>query len=173
VGEAAMRDRILEAIETYPGIHFRALVREVDTSTALAHYHLEDLVNDDEVRSVDVGGYTRYFPEGELADLTEEERSMLNAMRQKRRLELVLALIEGGPAPHKGLHQIVGGSKGTLSYHLGRLEEAGIVTKDEDGHFQLVDRDQVRRLLVRYEPESDLLDDVHDLWEDLFGPHTD
>lgn len=168
-----MRDRILDAVATYPGIHFRALVREVDTSTALARYHLEDLMEAGEIRSVDVGGYTRYFPEGELESLGEDEQSMLNAMRQKRRLELVLALLQGGPAPHKALHEIVGGSKGTLTYHLGKLREAGIVEKDEEGNFQLVDRGVVRRLLVRYEPESDLLDEVHDLWEDLFGGHSD
>jgi predicted transcriptional regulator len=168
-----MRDRVREVVDTYPGIHFRALVRELDTSTALARYHLEDLMDEGEIRSVDVGGYTRYFPRGELEGLTEEERSMLNAIRQKRRLEIVLALLEGGPAPHKGLHDFVGGSKGTLSYHLGKLQEAGIVEKTDRGHFQLVDREVVRRLLVRYEPESDLLDEVHDLWEDLFGPHSD
>lgn len=168
-----MPERIREAVTTYPGIHFRALVRELDTSTALARYHLEDMLEDGAVRSVDVGGYTRYFPEGELENLTSEEQSMLNAMRQKRRLEIVLALLQGGPAPHKGLHEFVGGSKGTLSYHLDKLREADIVEKSEEGHFQLVDADQVRRLLTRYEPESDLLDEVHDLWEDLFGAHVD
>lgn len=168
-----MRARILDAIETYPGIHFRGLVREVDTSTALARYHIEDLLEDEAIRSVDVGGYTRYFPEGELESLTDEERSMLNAMRQKRRLEIVLALLQGGEASHKALHEIVGGSKGTLTYHLGKLREAGIVEKTDEGAFRPTDDDQVRRLLVRYEPESDLLDEVHDLWEDLFGPHTD
>lgn len=167
-----MRERVLETITDYPGIHFRALVRELDTSTALARYHLEDLMEADEIRSVDVGGYTRYFPAGELEGLAEEERSMLNAIRQKRRLEIVLALLQTGPGPHKALHEFVGGSKGTLSYHLEKLQEAGIVGKDEEANFHLVDRDQVRRLLVRYEPESDLLDEVHDLWEDLFGGHS-
>lgn len=168
-----MRDELLTAVRAYPGIHFRGLVREVDTSTALARYHLEDMMEAEEVRSVDVGGYTRYFPTGELDELDEEEQTMLNAMRQQRRLEIVLALLQGGPAPHKGLHEFVGGSKGTLSYHLDKLRAAGIVAKDpEEGHFQLTDEQQVRRLLARYEPESDLLDEVHDLWEDLFGGHS-
>lgn len=96
---------------------------------------------------------------------------MLNAMRQKGRLEIVLALLQGGPAPHKALHELGGGSKGTLSYHLGQLRETGIVEKTDEGHLQLVDAKQTRRLLVRYEPKSTLLDEVHDLCEDLFGGH--
>lgn len=168
-----MPDRIVSEIHDHPGIHFRALARELDTSTALVNYHLEDLLEADQIRSVEVGGHTRYFPDGELEDLTGEERSMLDAMRQTRRLEIVLALLQGGPAQHKSLHEIVGASKGTLTYHLGKLRDAGVVEKVPDGRFRLVDPKQVRRLLVCYEPESDLLDEVHDMWEDLFGGHTD
>jgi len=174
--EGDMREHIREAIQAYPGIHFRALVRELDTSTALARYHLEKLLDDDEIRSMELSGYVRYFPADVYEDLDEEAKAKLDVLRQEKRLEIALALLEFGPMQHKDLHEVVDGSKGTLSYHLDKLREAGIVDRvprGEDRGFHLEDEEEVRRLLSRYQPESDVLDEVHDLWEDLFGGHRD
>lgn len=172
--EVSMHDRVLEVVRHFPGIHFRGIVRELDTSTALARYHLQHLLEEGELRQVDVGGYARYFPVETYRELTEHEREMLNVLRQERPLEIVLALLEFGPMQHKDLLEIVGGSKGTLTYHVDKLVDAGIVNRvprGEDRGFHLEDEGTVRDLLARYEPESDILDHVHDLWEDLFGGH--
>jgi len=171
-----MRERVLDAVQQYPGIHFRGLVRELDTSTALARYHLDKLTDDEEIRSEEVGGYVRYFPIEEFEELSEEQREMLNVLRQEKPLEIVLALLQLGSMRHKDLHEIVPGSKGTLSYHLRKLRDAGIVQKKprgEDRGFHITDEDEVRRLLAQHRPESDLLDEVHDMWEDLFGGHRE
>ncbi len=173
-GEIPMRDRVLAAIQDFPGIHFRGIVRELDTSTALVRYHIQHLIDDGEIRQVQVGGYTRYFPVEEYRELTDEEKEMLNVLRQEKPLEIVLELLELGSMQHKDLHELTGGSKGTLTYHLNKLVDAGIVRRvpsGEDRGFHLEDPEHVRELLIRYEPESDILDHVHDLWEDLFGGH--
>lgn len=174
--EPEMRELILDAIEEFPGIHFRALVRELDTSTSLARYHIEKLLDADSIRSEEIGGYVRYFPTEEYEELSDEEREQLNVLRQEKPLEAVLALLEFGSMQHKDLHEIVPGSKGTLTYHLDKLVDAGLVhrvPRGEDRGFHLVDEDRTRRLLARYRPESDMLDEVHDMWEDLFGGHQD
>lgn len=171
--EGEMRDAILGAVERFPGIHFRGLVRELGTSTALARYHLDALVEGDKVRSYRVGGYVRYFPSETYDELAREEKDKLNVLRQEKPLQIVLALFEVGPMQHKDLHRIMDCSKGTLTYHLDKLAEAGLVQRDPKGRgLWLEDQEEVRRLLARFEPASDMLDEVHDLWEDLFGGHS-
>ena len=167
-----MRELILEVLQRYPGLHFRAIARELDTSTALIRYHLDHLQEAGEVDSQEVGGYVRYFLVGEFEELTDEEREKLNVLRQEKPLEIVLALLHNGSMQHKDLHQIVPGSKGSLSYHLRKLQDAGLVRKIPRGEsrgFHLEDEDEARQLVARCRPESDMLDDIHDMWEDLFG----
>ncbi|MBW3582894.1 MAG: winged helix-turn-helix transcriptional regulator [Euryarchaeota archaeon] len=172
--EESTRERVLETIRRFPGIHLRGLIKELDTSTALARYHIQVLEKEGRVRSSEVGGFVRYFPVEDYKELSRDEREMLNVLRQERPLEIVLTLLEFGPMQHRDLLETMGGSKGTLTYHLDKLVAAGIVRKVSRGPergFHLVDADRVRALLSRYEPVPALLSHVHDLWDDLFRGH--
>lgn len=172
--DASVHDQIMQTIRDYPGIHLRGLVKQLDTSTSLARYHLEALVGDGLVRDYEVGGFTRYFPREEYDALDERSLHMLHVLRQQRPLEIVLAILDVGPMQHRDLLEIVGGSKGTLTYQLDKLIEANIITKVAKGPergFHLSDRDKVRKLLARYEPVPSVVEHVHDTWEDLFSGH--
>lgn len=172
--DASMHDLVLQTIREFPGIHFRGIVTELETSTSLVRYHLQDLLEQNDVRAVEVGGYTRYFPAETYREIAPEERGMLNVLRQERPLEIALALLEFGPMQHKDLLEVVGGSKGTLTYHINKLVDVGIVRRvrrGDDRGFHLRDEDELRDLLARYEPNPTVLSEVHDLWEDLFGGH--
>ncbi len=172
--DETMRDRVLEAIKQFPGIHLRGLVRQLDTTTSLARYHIQSLVAESAVRATQVGGFTRYFPASQYQELTSKERKELHLLRQERPLEIVLALLEFGGMQHRDLLEVVGGSKGTLTYQLGKLTKAGLVRRvatGADRGFHLVDPSHVRSLLARYEPVPEVLGRVHDTWDDLFGGH--
>lgn len=82
--EETFRDRILATIRQFPGIHLRGLVKELDTSTALARYHVEALIAEGKLRDYEVGGFRRYFPVETYAELTEEDRRMLHVLRQEQ-----------------------------------------------------------------------------------------
>ena len=171
---ASTRDQVLGVVERFPGIHFRALVRELETSTALARYHLEALEGDGQVRCVHLGGFARYFPAATFGELTADERAKLAVLRQERPLEIVLALLELGAMQHRDLLDVVGGSKGNLTYHLQKLTASGVVVRvarGEEKGFHLADEAEVKRLLARFEPAGDIVDHVHDTWDDLFGGH--
>ncbi len=172
--DATMKERVLQVIHSFPGIHLRGLVRQLDTTTSLARYHIQSLVAEGAIRATDVGGFTRYFPAAEFQELTARERKELHLLRQERPLEIVLALLEFGAMQHRDLLEIVGGSKGTLTYQLGKLTKAGLVRRVATGvdrGFHLVDADRMRGLLARYEPIPEVLGRVHDTWDDLFGGH--
>lgn len=172
--EGPTRERILAVVQRFPGIHFRGIVKELETSTALVRYHLQGLEEAGEVRHAEVGGFVRYFPVEAYGELDPADRRHLAVLRQERPLEIVLALLELGPMQHRDLHEVLGGSKGTLTYHLQKLEGAGLVRRVARGPergFHLVDEAHVRHLLARFEPASDIVERVHDTWDDLFGGH--
>jgi DNA-binding transcriptional ArsR family regulator len=58
--------------------------------------------------------------------------------------------------------------KSTLSFHLRRLEKAGLVENRDDG-YALRDPEAVGRLLSENQPTPDLLDRFSNLWDDLYG----
>ncbi len=175
-GDPGTRERIRRTVHRFPGIHFRGIVRELDLSTSLARYHLEILQDEGEVRSHDVGGYTRYLPPRDDADLTPEEEGILQVLRQQRPLEITLALLEFGSLQHKDLVELTDLSKSTVTYHLKKLRDAGIVhrvARGEDRGFHLEDTEHVRELLAQYDPESAVLDEVAGFWDDVFGGHRE
>ncbi len=170
----SMRDRVLEAVRTYPGLHLRGLVRSLDSSVALVLYHVRALEEAGHIRSVRVGGYQRYFPAKAYKELTRHDRAVLNLLRLERPLEIVLALLEFGRLQHKELLEVVGGSKPALTYQLEKLMAAGIVdrtAKGEERGFSLRDPHHVRSLLAKYEPVDEFPAHVHDTWDDLFRGH--
>ena len=172
--DESTRAQVLELVRRFPGIHMRGIVREMEISTALATYHLKALTAEGRLRAVRAAGYVRYFPREGFRELSAQDRQALGLLRQTRPLEIVLALLEHGPLTHGELVEIVGGAKPTLTYHLHKLIDGGIVAKvprGEERGFHLVDPERLRGLLAQYEPTSTLLDEVHDTWEDLFGGH--
>jgi predicted transcriptional regulator len=172
----SVKERIRAAVESFPGIHLRGIVRYAETSTALARYHLDALVRENVVREVRVGGFTRYFPKEQYGELTPKQRQILQLLRQERPLEIVLAILEHGPMQHRDILEFVGGSKGTLSYQLDKLIAADVLRKVPKGPekgFHLVDPEGLRKLLSRYEPVPEIYKQVNDLWEDLFRGHRE
>ncbi len=157
------RLRLLAHVRQYPGLHQRELARQLEISLALVQYHAKALVQEGAIIQEELEGTTRFFPAGMVTD-----RQTLIALRDKRRLHIVLHLLEHGTVRHTELADATDMGKSTLSFHLRRLEKARVVRKGADG-FALADAAAVRRLLDEHQPTPDLLDRFADLWSDLYG----
>ncbi len=157
------RDRILALVRRYPGLHQRELSRQLGVSLALIQYHAKALLEDKAITQEDIEGTTRFFPAGLVTD-----RQTIMALRDKRRLHIVLQLLDNPEMRHADLVAATGMGKSTLSFHLRRLEGARVVKKTQD-KFTLVDAAAVRQLLEDHEPTPDLLDRFARLWTDLYS----
>ncbi len=165
--ERTTRQRILDAVRRYPGIHLRELARELGMSIALVEYHVPFLQRNDLLITESDGSYTRLYATGENA-VPADRRPWLAVLRQEHPLRIVLALLgEDGPVRHGALHTTTGLGKSKLSFHLRKLESAGIVEKTPDG-FALVDRETTKRLLLRHRPTSDLRDRFAAFWAGFY-----
>lgn len=167
-----VRHRVLDAIRRYPGIHLRGLERHLGESGPLVVYHVKNLVAHGYVEVRDHGGYSRHFPttKARTAKIRPDDVPLLSLLREETALHVALILLDDGPQTHTQLLERMGGAKSTLSYHLAKLAEGGLVEREPGTHrVRLQDPDRVYRILLAHAPTPDLLDAFHDLWDSIYG----
>ena len=147
------RRDIYRAIDGAPGVHVRELQRRLDYAKGTVQYHLRWLADHDLVESETDGEYTRYYPARELAP---EDKRTLSALRRRYSREVLAHLAADGPLTTTDLAERVGKSQSTVSWHLSRLLDAGVVAKrrDERGRVTLVleNPDETAALLGTVDP---------------------
>jgi predicted transcriptional regulator len=124
-----IRAQIHAAIEAQPGIHALDLVRLVGKGNGTVEHHLRKLVTGDLVTKVQGTGYTCYFVKG-----STDRRDMAAAPLLKSPVaQAVLDAARNRPGlPPSVLARELGVAPATISYHLRRLETAGLV-RMQDG----------------------------------------
>ena len=166
-----MRRRVFALVQAYPGLHIREVARQLDTSLALVEYHVALLRNSGLLREEHDERYVRLFavPQ-DGSGPTAAQRSVLRALRARLPLQITLYLLDHDePRQHKAMCADLGLGKSTLSFHLRKLESAGVVRKTADGRFEPRDRTQLLRLLLEYQPTPDLRQEFADVWLSLYG----
>lgn len=166
--ELATRRRLYAVVKEYPGIHVREAARQLGTSMALVEYHLALLRDHGLVSVSKEDGYARLYPTDAPAP-SPAEREKVGLLRQRLPLRVTLTLLDDGPAKHKDLAEALGLGKSTLSFHLRKLEAAGLVARDAEGRFAVKDPPRVLRLLLAYPPTQDLRQAFADVWLSLYG----
>lgn len=122
-GEAARR-RIVERVRSDPGVHFNALVRGTDMAPGQVQYHLKRLL-DERLVAEDCYGRTHYYP----PSFDAWERRALALLRRETSADIVGVLLESGETPATEVAERVGIARSTLSWHVDRLVDAGLVEK--------------------------------------------
>ena len=137
------RDRIAARIRADPGIHVNALVRDLDLAPGQVQYHLRrlDVVGDEQF------GRTHYYPPGYDA----WDRAALALLRRETAADIVAVLLDAGPLTATETADRVGIAASTLSWHRGRLAEAGLLAS-EDGRLVVPEPERTAALLDRADP---------------------
>ena len=149
-GDAA-RGRIVERVRADPGVHFNALVRGLDMAPGQVQYHLRRLLGDRLVAE-DCYGRTHYYP----PSFDAWERRALALLRRETSADVVSVLLESGETPATEVAERVGIARSTLSWHLDRLVDVGLVTERRDPRGRVVLElgrpERTARLLRRARP---------------------
>jgi len=165
--ELESRRAIYKAVESTPGIHFRALLDELDYAQGTLQYHLRWLADADLVAVSEDGKYTRYYPEGSF---DEGDRAVMNALRRQCARRILGYLVTDGPLTTSELSDRIGKAASTVSFHLSQLEDADLVTSERDGRavrYEVTDPERVSRLYALYHRSfaDRLVDRLFDLWD--------
>ncbi len=151
------RKVLYDFVRASPGYHLREIARATNLSITLVDYHLRFLEKHELVTSAMDGEYKRFYPRYAVGDaearpaLSEREKLALGFLRQRVPLMVVSFLMEREAAHHKEVLGHVPVSASTLTHHLKKLANAGVVVKDMDQRYRVADGREIARLMVTYD----------------------
>lgn len=125
-----VRDALLQAIQTEPGLSVTDLRKRVDAGWGTTVYHLSVLERSRHVSSVALGRHRRFFAVG-LIDASERSKW---AMLQHPRARNLYRIVQENPGIiQRELASRVALKRPVASWHLKRLEREGLVRRERDG----------------------------------------
>jgi DNA-binding transcriptional ArsR family regulator len=140
---------LMKHIEKTPGIRYRELLRLTGLVNGVLTYHLSALEKANVIK-VDRGSrITRYYPLG----VSDKESAILKFVRHEPIREILLFILEHDMCTFSEIVDHIGKAPSTVSSHLKRLKEAGIVLIRHGEYHQLyhvVERDLVAEVLSKY-----------------------
>jgi len=161
------RRAIYQKIANTPGIHFRALLDELDYAQGTLQYQIRWLAAEGLIDVSEDGKYTRYYPAAEFDDT---DRTVMNALRREYGRRILAHLLADGPLTTTELSDRLEKAQSTVSWHLSKLAEAELVTKERDGQrvlYRVSDPDRVRYLYTihRQSFTDRIVDRLLGLWD--------
>lgn len=160
------RRRIYDLIRSRPGTYLREMERELGMQVGMLTYHLRVLTEAGLVRTEGEGTRLCYFP---MEGFILADRKMLSYLRNRSTRDVLMYALDRGVITFTELRSALGVSKSTLSYHLKRLNAAGMVVINKAGEMtiQVADPEKLASLLVWVgdDVEKDSADALIDIWK--------
>ncbi len=141
------RNSVKVLVSLLPGLHLRQLQRILGLSFNSTRYHVEALTRTGEIVRLEEGGYSRLYPIG----TNEFDRTVYSLIRSISDRKILNCLTKRGPFSHKQLSDTTGLAKSTISEHLVRMLQAGVIrtsqATDYSTVYELVDPDRIKEML--------------------------
>jgi predicted transcriptional regulator len=145
---------IYSYIRRHPGAHVRRVARELRLATGDLQYHLVWLERHGYVKTKKTGFYRFVFP---TMVFQEEQEVLLGVLSQETPREILLRLLTDDAMSQGDLAKRLGHSQPTVSWHMDRLIQLGMVSKRKTSRgvfYQIeADRDDVVGFVKSYHPE--------------------
>lgn len=122
--------RILDYISAHPGVHLRQICRELGLAMGDVQYHIQRLERDGRINSLRRGLYRFFYVSSLFGD---RQREVLSVLTLDTPRELLLSMIEKPDSGQEELARAAAVSQPTVSWHLKRLVQLGIVEKRQSG----------------------------------------
>jgi len=162
------RNKIYYLIASNPGLHLSKIAEMLNMRLSLAEYHLQSMEKNKVITAVkDVGYYKRYYIAG--SEIGTKERKIISLLREEIPLKIVLFLLKRSNAKHKEILENFKITSSTLSYHLNKLVNHGIIdipSYGENKGYTLKNKKEIIKLLKKYKLIP-LTKSFTDVWYDL------
>ena len=161
--EADTRAILLRQIEENPGIRYRELLRLTGLVNGVLTYHLAALEKADVVKVDRQARMTRYYP----LSVSDGESAILKYVRHEPVREIMLFILDHSMCTFGEIVDHVNKAPSTVSSHLKRLKEAGIVSVryGEYQLYSLANKDLVYDVLSKY--QASLADRIVDNYSEM------
>jgi DNA-binding transcriptional ArsR family regulator len=145
---ADTKSLLLQEILQNPGIRYRELMRLTGLANGVLAYHLSSLERSDLVRVDRKSRMTRYYP----LSVSDDESAVLKYIRHEPVRKILLFIFDHELCTFSEIVEYTGKAPSTISLHLKRLKEGGIVIVryGEYRLYRLADRELVADVLSKY-----------------------
>lgn len=162
------RQNLYSMIAQSPGLHFRELQRRTKMATGQLLYHLNWLQKKSIIKTITDGQYLRFYT---FDSLSEEERKVIELTRQESIRHILIHLLESDCDNHENIVRHLGLSPSTVSWHMKKLVNSNIVSKEVDGRksfYHINDVNLVKKILVKYRESflDRIVDRFIEMWEE-------
>jgi len=105
----AVRERVRDHVAANPGVHFNAVVRQLDLAPGQVQHHVRSLRDDGALAVDGFYGRTHYFP----PETPEWERAALALARRETARDVLLCLLDTCPSSPSDVAERVGVARST------------------------------------------------------------
>lgn len=153
------KEMLLVHIGNLPGIRYRELLRLTGLSNGVLAYHLNALEKSSQIR-VDrqrENRTTRYYS----INIPTQESDILRQLRNNVPREVVKFVLDNDLCTFNEIVEYLGKAASTVSWHLKRLKEGGLISVKYGGEYQLyqiMNRELVSDVISKY--KKSLVDNV-------------
>lgn len=167
-GISENRQRIYEFIKNSPGVHLRMICRELELAMGATQHHLAILEKSGRIKSKRFNLYRHYY----AAEVLDIQHTLLAFLRQETARDILIYLIEHRDSTQSDIANFKNFSFPTISWHMSRLVESGIVSSRKDGKiikYSMIDVKSMASLVKIYHPNvwNKLTSRFADLFVDL------
>lgn len=160
------RRLIYEYIRETPGAHLRKVHRGVALPFGQVLYHLAYLEKNGLIVVKKDGKFNRYFVKNIFR---KEEKDMLAVLRHDVPRRIAILLMFRPRLTHKDVLAYVDVSPSTLSFHLQKMVDAGILAKETHGResfYWVADEKTCAKVLILHREsfDSEVVDRFADVW---------
>lgn len=127
--ENETRARIFELVEESPGMYYAQLAEETDVTVETIRYHCRILADEGLVERRKLRGRQRLYP----VSMDGDDPELAAAMADSAAADVLSAIERREPTTLSAVAEAIDCAPSTVSYHLDRLEEDGLVSRERDG----------------------------------------
>lgn len=127
------REALYERVRESPGSYLSELATEMGVSVSTVRYHARILENNHVVTVAETSGKHRLYPVGET------DPTLLAALDEESTARVLHGVHKLGPVTVADLAAELGLADSTVSYHLNRLDDDELVTREREGRSVLTE----------------------------------
>lgn len=167
--ELETRRKIYDHISRVPGLHMRALQRELDLPFGTVEYNLRQMELHGLIVVRNESRRKAYFVDDKL---DRRDRDLLYWLRQKTPCRITLEILSRPGITFTELKPIVPVSPSTMSWHLKKLVSAEVVQEEpykRTKRYEVTEPERTKLVLIKYQKTfgDEVVDRFSDAWLDL------
>ena len=143
------RAGLYDVIGESPGTYIAQAAERADLSVSTARYHLRVLEAEDLIRTNKQRGKRRLY------QATAGDDEVAAALNDEATTAVVKAVRTNEPASVTDLAAALDRAQSTVSYHVSRLTDAGVLTRERDGDAVRIELTPAARAVVSVPPPAD------------------